>query len=102
MVTTTTSLCQNESLIGKSEIIIKDRTKNPYYNEYDNMIRSYNSLVGNDDISKKNLLIKSLLDLNIRVNSIINCKKEENKNQTESNIQLTKVINPVAPRSWVP
>ena len=89
----TTSFCQNETIIGKSENIIKDRNTNPYYTEYDGLVRSYSSLIGEENVSQKNKIIKLFLDLNIRVNSIINCKKEEHKNQTESNTELTKVIN---------
>ena len=89
MVTTTN--CPHETILGKSQNIFEDDTKNIYKIQMNELQEDY--IKPNAD--KFNLL-KQNFELNKKVNSIINCKKNEGEKIETNNKEITDILNDLA------
>ena len=89
MVTTTN--CPHETILDKSQNIFEDDTKNIYKIQMNELQEDY--IKPNAD--KFNLL-KQNFELNKKVNSIINCKKNEGEKIETNNKEITDILNDLA------
>ena len=85
-----TNNCPNETILGKSLNIFEDDTKNPYKIQMNELQDEYNKL--QTSIYKFNSL-KQNFELNKKVNSIIDCKKNEGKKIEKNNKDITDILN---------
>jgi hypothetical protein len=92
MITTTN--CPHETILGKSQNIFEDDTKNTYKIQMNELQDEYNQ--PEIDLSKKFSLLKQNFELNKKVNSIINCKKNEGEKIKTNNKEITDILNNLA------
>jgi hypothetical protein len=92
-ITTLSSDCTNTKILDMSKNIFEDDSKNIYSVEKTNILNEYDK---NYDLDDSNKVLRNLLNLNINLDKIISCKKNEidiKKKKTGENSEILKKLN---------
>ena len=92
-ITTLSSDCTNTKILDMSKNIFEDESKNIYSVEKTNILNEYDK---NYDLDDSNKVLRNLLNLNINLDKIISCKKNEidiKKKKTSENSEILKKLN---------
>ena len=92
-ITTLSSDCNNTKILDISKNIFEDESKNIYSVEKTNILNEYDK---NYDLDDSNKVLRNLLNLNINLDKIISCKKNEidiKKKKTGENSEILKKLN---------